>query len=187
MAAPVPVMDIVFRRIPFNSPRTAPPGELHVRALDAKHDTALAKLALSGRAGLVGGDDPNPKTLVIGDKPTLDDMLASLFLQHSFEDSPAAQDFARYVSSLRQGLSPTRAGGPSPIPIERSLEAVYRVIRHNAVEDAANTETSLTNAGRRARFLADWERIAALIRKKIAAGVDPHRQPLFDDTSAFDF
>ena len=36
------------------------------------------------------------------------------------------------------------------------------------------------------RFLADWERLATLIRKKIAAGVDPHRQPLFDDTSAFD-
>ena len=94
-------MDIVFRRIPFDSPRSAPLGELHVRP-DAKHDTALARLALIGRGGFIGGGEPNPTTLVVTAEPTLDDMLAALFLQHDFSNSPAAQDFARYVSSLRE-------------------------------------------------------------------------------------
>jgi len=181
-------MDIVFRRIPFNSPRIAPPGELHVRALDAKDDTALAKLALNGRAGFVGGDDPNPGTLVIHDNPTLDDMLAALFLIHRVPHSASADHFARYAESVRRGLSPTRAGGRSTVPVERTLEAVFEILRHNAVEGAVGAKSnygSLLDAACAARFLSDWRRLGDLIMDKIKAAVDPHLQPLFDDNSSF--
>jgi hypothetical protein len=86
-------------------------------------------------------------------------------------------------------LYPSRQGGSVTIPIERSLEAVFEILRHNAVDcssDSADSAGSLIDPGCRQRFLADWKRLGGVILRKIADGVDPHRQPLFDDTSEFD-
>lgn len=182
-------MDIVFRRILHSSPREAPPGEIHIRALEPDHDSALANLALAGVAGFVGGTTPNATSFVMRDNPTLDEMLALLFLQNKPRETAAAQRFADYAKKARAGLYPSRQGGCVIIPVERSLEAVFELLRHNAAECAAESgqpNGTLADRGCRARFLADWNRLSALILRKIAENVDPHRQPLFDDSSEFD-
>src|SRR5438128_1055374 len=179
------LMEIRFLPMARQDERTAPPGEWHVRAVDERNDSALAKLALEvGPSGFVGGDQPNPRRLIVIADPTLDDMLAALFLSHELpKGAPAetaAMHFARYAESVRKGFSPTKHA-PSPIPIERTLEAVFEITRHLASNYQAGQKESdydkLTAEPCRLKFLKYWERLAALIMRKIAAGVDPHLEP----------
>src|SRR5262249_37162132 len=75
------------------------------------------------------------------------------------------------------------------IPVHRTLEAVLEVMRHQAsgyqAGQKAGEYRSLDQPGCRDRFLASWNKFAELIWRKITAGVDPHLQALFDDSSDF--
>lgn len=182
-------MDIVFRRILQSSPREEPPGEWHLRACDPHTKLGMAQIALQGPAGFVGGSVPNPNTIVVQDDPTFDDLLAVLFLTWTLPTEPAAQAsaqrFAEYAASARKGFLPAR----KQVSVEETIESVFEVMRHVASGYRAGQKKgeyqSLTTPGCRERFLASWHKLANLIQRKIEAGVDPHRQSLFDDSPDF--
>jgi hypothetical protein len=132
--------------------------------------TDLAALALHyGEAAFVKGEGP-ARVLVVQHEPTLDDMLAVLLLQERLagrQPPPGAEAFARYTASLRQGVRPAE-----DVPVEESPEAFFAAIRQDAGD-------RLTEPAKAARFLAGWERMAAVLRPALAAGIDPHRQTPF--------
>ena len=76
-------MNIIFRDFKRDEPRTAPPGELHLRPIDPQCDAALACAAVeNGLKGFVGGSsEAKVQTVVLRKDATFDDMLALLVLQ----------------------------------------------------------------------------------------------------------
>jgi hypothetical protein len=163
-------MQVTFRPFRPDEPRTAPPGELHLRPADPAddHSAELTALALDrGEAAFVRGEGPLQK-VVVREDATLDDMLAVLILEEKAAGRPlpGAGAFARYAASLRQGIR------PSSLPVEDSLEGIFATVRNNA-------GGRLTDPAVAARFLAGWERMAGVLRPALEQGVDPHAQPLF--------
>src|SRR5579871_5013109 len=103
-------MDIRFRTFQPDEPRIAPPGELHVRPVDARDEALpqLASLAVEkGAAGFVRGNGPI-SCFVLKRVPTFDDMLALLLIQEELAGRrlEGARPFALYAAALRRGVRP---------------------------------------------------------------------------------
>jgi hypothetical protein len=168
---------VTFRFFLDSDPPTPTAGELQLRPADRldAHRTDIATLALEkGCAGFVQG--PGPITqLIAPHDPTLDEMLAVLFLMEALAGRPLPRDcaFASYTASLRKGIRPSEA-----IPLEDSLEGIYLAIR-NAVGDP------LTEPDRAARFLSQWERLAAMLLQAIHQRIDPYNHSFFTEATVF--
>jgi hypothetical protein len=170
-------MDYAFRTFPRTDPPPAGPGELHLRPRSASPQAGrrLACLAVEeGVGAFVRGDGP-VRCLVIQGDPTLDDMLAALFVERllSGKDLPAgAKAFASYAALAREGLK------PGDLPLEDSLAGVYLAVRHEAGGD-------LGEDGPRAQFLADWSELARRVMQAAEEGWNPFSRSLVADDPTF--
>jgi hypothetical protein len=148
------------------------PGEVHLAAADAEDAGRrdLANLVLEkGLAGLLRGDG-EPETLVLPRVPTLDDMLAALFVTREVNGEPlpdGAKAFARYAALVREGLQ------PGDVPLDRSLEGVYQAILNLAGGD-------LTDPATAGRFRREWQKLSDVVCHGCEASTDPFRTPLCD-------
>ncbi|HEV3145524.1 MAG TPA: hypothetical protein VGZ47_16645, partial [Gemmataceae bacterium] len=175
-------MDILFRAFLPNQPRTAPPGELHVRPLLPADEErlALSSIALEkGLDGFVWGDGPT-RTIVARLEPTLDDMLAVLILEELLNHRPVpqAQLLAQYSLTLRKGFRPT-----SKVPLEDSPQGIFRVTRNRANQEQGKR---LDDPDTARRFLADWARMAKRLREALAQKLDPREVPIFAGDMEFE-
>ena len=87
--------------------------------------------------------------MVVRLDPALDDLLAAAFAGELLAGSAlpaAAEQYARYAAMVRDGLL------PGAVPIENSMQGIFRAIRGTGDEDLLNPETA-------ERFSADWARM----------------------------
>lgn len=164
-------MEIIFRAIQAGAPEPGS-GELHIRPGrpedEGRRDRATLVVA-RGVAALTAGPGAASR-LVLPANPTLDDLLAATFANRLMEGTPlpaGASTIARYAALVREGLQ------PSDLPVERSLEAVFLALRNAHGAD-------LTQPAVAAKFLADWERLAAVLLAAAGKGLDPFTTPLCD-------
>ncbi len=170
-------MKLQFREIA--APESPPPraGELYIHpiASELAHGRALALLVVErGLACLRQGAGPIERMVVRLD-PALDDLLAAAFAGELLAGSAlpaAAEKYARYAAMVRDGLL------PGAVPIENSMQGIFRAIRGTGDEDLLNPETA-------ERFSADWARMERAILQATAMGVDPFTNSPFDDESEF--
>lgn len=171
-------MEIVFRAT-IPTEENAPAGEIFIRprGADAQRRDLAAYVVSHGVPGLMQGSGPLKRIVIPCDttRPTLDDMLAAIFVQRLIEGSglPAgAASFAKYAALAREGLQ------PGDTPLESSMEGIFLAVRNNAAADLSDP-----SAG--ADFLADWDRIAQIILRAADAGKDPFTTNLFGESSQF--
>jgi Caspase domain len=170
-------MLLVFRKLPPAESLTPQPGELYlIPALPAQRPRRdIARFVLEhGKAALLQSS-VELERIVLDSDPKLDDMLAALFVQVQSEGrelSPGCRAFADYAAAIREGQR------PAPVPLEESLEGVYLAMRGLA-------EKSLTDADTARQFLADWERLAAVILAAAAEGKDPATAQLLGASVGF--
>src|SRR5262245_16199788 len=165
-------MEIVFKSFMPSDPRTAPPGELHLRERvpAANHQfEGLIEIALDQEKGLNGfvRGEGSIQRIVIRLDPSLDDMLAALVVQELLENrsAPQAKALADYAVALRKGVRPS-----SKVPFHDSPHAIFRAIRNLANR---NPDDRLDDPETAGRFLAGWERMARKFREAFAANRDP--------------
>jgi len=171
-------MEIVFRST-LPPEDAVPAGEIFIRpkGADAQRRDLTAWVASHGIPGLMQGAGPIKRIVVpcSTTQPTLDDMLAAVFVQRLLDGSglPAgAAPFAKYAALAREGLQ------PGDMPLDCSMEGIFLAIRNNAGED-------LSQPAAAAKFLSDWERVAQTILRAADAGKDPFVTNLFGESSEF--
>jgi len=171
-------MEIVFRAT-VPSEDAVPAGEIFIRpkGADAQRRDLAAYAVSRGIPGLMQGAGPIKRIVIPCDttRPTLDDMLAAVFVQRLLDGSglPAgAVPFAKYAALAREGLQ------PGDTPLDCSMEGIFLAIRNNAGED-------LSQPGAGEKFLSDWERVAQTILRAADAGKDPFVTNLFGESSEF--
>jgi hypothetical protein len=170
-------MDYAFRTFCRTDPPAPGPGELHLRPQSSSPQAGrrLACLAVEGGPdAFVRGEGP-VRCLVIQSDPTLDDMLAALFLERrlSGKELPTgAKAFATYAALAREGLK------PGDLPLQDSLAGVYLAVRKEAGRD-------LTEPEARGRFLADWSDLARRAMEAAEAGWNPFTRSLTADDPTF--
>lgn len=165
-------MEWVFRKLAAEP--AAGPGEtlLAPAGAEDRQRRDLAALALQKGPAAFAQGPPPVQRIVLGHDPTFDDMLAAAFIERQLRGEPlpaGCQPFARYAGLLREGLR------PGQFPLEQSIEGIYLAIRGETEADKIGLDNP--DAGR--KFLANWERMAAVIFQAAGAGTDPFATPLF--------
>jgi len=171
-------MDLVFRKLSRGAaPAAAAAGEVLLLPADLTQQDRrdLAMLVYEqGLNALVHGEGM-PRTLVLDVEPTLDDMVAALWLTRLAQNKllPAGgKVFCRYAALVREGLRPT------DFPLENTLEGIYLALRNSAGDDLTQAETAH-------RFVDDWQRLAERILQAAENNVDPFQTSLFPTKSDF--
>ena len=172
-------MQLVFRTFLPSSASDSPlPGELHLRlaAQPANARIGLTLTALQqGPAGFVRGVGPVERIVIQAD-PTLDDMLAALVLEEQLcgREFPKDCPLAHYVAALAGGLNPAEG-----VPTEELIEGVFAHYRHGAGDMLTNEEWA-------AKFLADWKKLAPVLREALLEpSKDPFKQSLLGGRTDF--
>lgn len=168
----VSTMQLIFRR--FSGDAIDPPaaGQVYIHhrcLLEQRGRRDLALLILEHGTKFFPQGPGEPETLVLDADPTLDDLLAATFAMRLFAGQPlpdGSRAFARYAALVREGLR------PGDMPIEVSLEGIFRWIRRVHGRDLAEPEAAQG-------FLRDWTRMAAVILRAAEAGMDPFTAHLF--------
>lgn len=142
-------------------------GDVVVRAPPGSRRVSLASDVLSrGVVALGAATEATTRRFVLAPSPPLDDLLAAeiAWRQGRGEGQPQGlRVFAEYAALLREGISPTT------LDPERSLEALYAAIAHAPEFDGE-------------ALLRDWTRLAQALWEAAAAGVDPLKERVFDDS-----
>ncbi|HEX3999008.1 MAG TPA: serine protease [Pirellulales bacterium] len=167
-------MQIIFRKRESNATPADDEVLIEPRGEGPK-DNALAELACDKSVAAFPHGAGEIRKLVVDCDPTLDDMVAALFVEERLsgrELAKGAKSFAHYTRRRREGRM------PSSLPLEASIEGIYLAIRNAGDGD-------LTKPATAARFLDDWRRMADVILKAAAADKNPFSEPLFSDGDAF--
>lgn len=164
-------MNVLFRKIGQITGGPPGPGEIIVHLPDSEGERrALALHAVEhGLEGWLRGAGP-PERIVVRRHPALDDMLAATFLDLLLAGEPlpaGARALAEYAALAREGLR------PGSVPLTDSLEGIFLAIGEEAGPDLCDAATA-------ARFLADWQPLAARILAAGRSGLDPFKTPLLD-------
>jgi len=168
-------MQLIFRKLAATD--LPAPGELFIQSAAAdgsQRDELAMRAAEQGLPAFPQGAGPI-RALVVMASPTLDDMLAALFVEELLEGRtlpPGAQAFANYARLRRKGLS------PSSVPLEVSLEGIYLAILNARDGDLTKPDTA-------AQFTTAWRRMARVILQAAAANSDPFATPLFSQGGDF--
>lgn len=176
-------MRITCRPLPRDADAAAKPGDLEVRPRPehAHRGRALAELVHDlGPGALVGGEPPFERIIVdmsfVG--PSLDEMLAATFAVERLagrELPPGCLALARYAELVRQGIRPDPG-----VPVERSLAAVYQVVKSQAQMRSGGIDPANTG-----QLIVGWGRLAKHLLRTAEQGLNPFLAPLFDGDPDF--
>ena len=162
-------MELTFRPIPAGA--GPGPGELLVRPRRPEHRgcLGLARVVLEHGLDALPRDDGPIDRVVVGDNPTLDELLAATIAIRLLAGAgvpPGLGAFAEYAKLVREGLR------PGEVPLEASPEGIFLAIRNADGDDLADPAIG-------AAFAASWTRMAAVILRAAEAGADPFAVPHF--------
>jgi hypothetical protein len=149
-----------------------PAGVLRLDAMPACAVDRLGKAAYVLGQGLKDfpcGAEPI-HTIVLQKHPAFDDMLAAEFAEWILMGRPlpaGAQAFAKYAALAREGIA------PGDVPLERSIEGVYKALRALCGEDLS--EPKANDAFQRA-----WRELADRVMSAADNKDDPFKVPLLD-------
>jgi hypothetical protein len=171
-------LELLFRPLPAGGAAEPDEGDLVLRprSADPAAERKLALLALDKGPGAFAQGPGTARRIVIQADPTLDDMLATTFLNQQLAcqtPPPGARAFALYAANVREGLRPGK------LPPEESLAGLFQACRYDA-------GGNLTHAEAGARFLAEWALLEKRIVQAAGAGLDPATASLFADAPEFE-
>jgi hypothetical protein len=155
-----------------------PPGELWVRAREARQREERADALLMIRSGpeAFAAGDAVERVVVssAGTGPTFDEMLAASLAVRRLEgqDVRAYEPFARYTQAVRHGLIPTEQAP------DEAMENIFQAIRN---QDGSNLADPVVAE----HFLEGWQRMMERITAAAQAGQNPIAQALFAADPSF--